>query len=200
MLGTRMVPAYALRTLGFFFVIGGLLAFLGGFFQVNPVWLYGPYQAWDATVNAQPDWYTTWLEGGLRVFPGWDIQIGGFLLPAIFWPAIVLPGVLFMLIFAWPWLDAALTRDRAFHNVLDRPRVRPGRAALGAGVMTVLAVLLLAGGNDVFITAFGGSQQTLLTILQGQLIGLPPAIALLVFALCRRATSPVRLIDDGSEP
>jgi ubiquinol-cytochrome c reductase cytochrome b subunit len=187
--GTRMVPAYALRTLGFFFFIGGVLALLGGFFQINPVWLYGPYRAWDATVNAQPDWYMAWLEGGLRVFPGWDIQIGGFLIPAIFWPAVVLPGILFTLIFVWPWLDAAINHDPAFHNLLDRPSARPGRAALGAGAITMVSVLLLAGGNDVFITMFGGSQQTLLTVLQGQLLGLPPVVALLVYALCRRASS-----------
>jgi len=187
--GTRLFPAYALRTLGFFFMVFAVLAFMGGFFQINPIWLYGPYRPWDATVNAQPDWYTTWLEGGLRLFPGWDIQIGGFLLPAIFWPAIVLPGILFTLIFVWPWLDAIATRDPAFHNLLDTPCARPGRAALGAAVLTLLTVLLLAGGNDVFVTAFGGDQQVLLRILQGHLLGLPPVIALLTFALCRRAAS-----------
>jgi ubiquinol-cytochrome c reductase cytochrome b subunit len=85
--GTQLVPAYALRTLGYFFLVAGVLAVLGGFFQINPIWIYGPYQAAHATVAAQPDWYTGWLEGALRLTSDWDIKIGGFLLPGIFWPS-----------------------------------------------------------------------------------------------------------------
>ena len=91
--GTRLFPNYALRTGGYFFLVGGMLAALGAFLQINPVWLYGPYNPVSATSAAQPDWYTGWLEGALRLFPAWDIHIGGFLLPAIFWPGVVLPLV-----------------------------------------------------------------------------------------------------------
>ena len=58
-----------------------------------------------------------------------DIQIGWFLLPAIFWPAVVFPGVLFTLMFLWPYLDAAVKRDNRFHNLLTWPSERPGRVA-----------------------------------------------------------------------
>ena len=75
--------------------------------QINPVWLYGPYRAWDATTAAQPDWYMGWLEGAVRMMPGWDIQIGGLLIPAIFWPAVILPGLIFTPLFLVPWMDWA---------------------------------------------------------------------------------------------
>ena len=91
--GTPMVPAYALRTTGFFLLLAGVLTAMGGFLQINPVWLYGPYKPWDSTSFAQPDWYTGWLEGAVRMTPAWDIHIGGFLLPGLFWPAAVLPGI-----------------------------------------------------------------------------------------------------------
>ena len=71
----------------------------GAFVQINPVWLYGPYRAWDATTAAQPDWYMGWLEGAVRMMPAWDIQIGGLLHPAIFWPAVILPGLIFTPLF-----------------------------------------------------------------------------------------------------
>lgn len=183
--GTRMVPAYALRTLGFLLLIAALLAFAGGFLQINPVWLYGPYRAWDSTTMAQPDWYTGWLEGGLRLFPGWDIHLGGFMLPGIFWPGVVLPAVVLGFLVAWPWLDTFLRRDRDYHNLLTMPGERPGRLALGAGIITALLVLLVGGGNDVFAVLMGAEQRTLLRILQGQLLALPVLVALLVYAFAR---------------
>ena len=90
--GTPLIPAYALRTTGYLVIIAAGMAALGAWVEINPVWLFGPYEAWNGTTLAQPDWYTTWLEGGVRMFPGWDIHIGWFLLPAIFWPAVAFPA------------------------------------------------------------------------------------------------------------
>jgi ubiquinol-cytochrome c reductase cytochrome b subunit len=180
-LGTPLIPAYALRTTGYLVIIGGVLAFMGTFLQINPLWLYGPFEPWNGSTMGQPDWYTTWLEGGLRVTPGWDIQIGGFLLPAIFWPAVVMPGILFGLLTLWPWIDAVLKRDRGFHNVLSWPSDRPGRVAFGAAVMAGLIVLLVAGGSDVWAVALSADVRTLIHVFQGQLIALPVVTALLFY-------------------
>lgn len=183
--GTPMVPAYALRTTGFLLVLTGMLTALGGFFQINPVWLYGPYQPWDSTSFAQPDWYTGWLEGAVRMTPAWDIHIGGFLLPGLFWPAAVLPGVIAGFLFLWPWLDAVVLRDNDLHNVLQTPRDRPGRTAIGVGLLTFLIMLLLAGGDDVFAATFRWNLPTLLHVMQGLTIGLPFVVGLLAYAIFR---------------
>ena len=119
------------------------------------------------------------------MMPAWDIQIGGFLLPAIFWPAVVLPGLVFTPLFVWPWLDALATRDNGFHNVLTFPGERPGRMALGAGFVTFLSVLLVAGGNDVFAVRYGLSQPVLLRVLQVLVFILPPTVAALTYAVAR---------------
>ncbi len=184
--GTPLVPAYALRTGGYFFLCAGVLTALGAFAQVNPVWLYGPYQAWNSTTAAQPDWYMGWLEGAVRLFPAWNIRLGWFLLPGVFWPAVVLPGLIFGALYLWPWLDAFVTRDAAFHNVLELPRERPWRTAVGAGFITFLAVLLVAGGNDVFAVLLGMRQPVLLRLLQVLVIVAPPGVALITLAVCRR--------------
>jgi ubiquinol-cytochrome c reductase cytochrome b subunit len=183
--GTPMVPAYALRTTGYLLIVGGVCAAFAAFVQINPVWLWGPYRPWDATTAAQPDWYMGWLEGAVRMMPGWDIQIGGLLIPAIFWPAVVLPGLIFTPLLLVPWLDWAATRDGAFHNVLMLPGQHPVRTALTAGFVTFLSVLLVAGGNDVFAFVFGWSQPTFLAVLQYLVILLPPVIALLTYVLLR---------------
>ncbi len=184
--GSPMVPAYALRTTGYFMLVAGVLTAFGALLQINPVWLYGPYTAWDSTTSAQPDWYMGWLEGAVRLFPGWDIQIGSFLLPAVFWPAVVLPGLIFTPLFLWPWLDGIALRDHGFHNVLTLPSERPGRAAIGAGFVTFLSVLLVAGGNDVFATVWGLDLLVFQRALQVLVIVLPPIVALFTYLVCRR--------------
>jgi len=183
--GTPMVPAYALRTLGFFLLVAGVTTAFGAYLQINPVWLYGPYRPWDATTAAQPDWYMGWLEGAVRMMPGWDIHIGGLLIPAIFWPAVVLPGLIFTPLLVLPWVDWVARRDDAFHNVLMWPGQHPARTALAAGFITFLVVLLVAGGNDVFAILRGWSQPTLLHVLQVLFFVAPPVVALLTYALTR---------------
>jgi len=186
MVGSPMVPQYALRTTGYFLLLAGVLTAFGALLQINPVWLYGPFRATDATTSAQPDWHMGWLEGAVRMFPGWDIQIGGFLLPAIFWPAVILPGLIFTPLFLWPWLDWMAMRDNQFVNVLQYPTMRPGRMAIGAGFFTFLTVLLVGGGDDVFANVFGWSLPVLLRTLQILVIVLPPIVAALTYAIARR--------------
>jgi ubiquinol-cytochrome c reductase cytochrome b subunit len=118
--------------------------------------------------------------------PAWDIHIGGFLLPGLFWPAALLPGIVAGFLFMWPWLDGLAMRDDDLHNVLETPRDRPGRTAIGAGLLTFFAMLLLAGGDDVFAATFRWSLPTLLAVMQGLTIGLPFVVGLLVYAVFRR--------------
>jgi ubiquinol-cytochrome c reductase cytochrome b subunit len=170
--GTPMVPAYALRTTGYLLMVAGICTAFAAFVQINPVWLYGPYRPWDATTAAQPDWYMGWLEGAL-------------LIPAIFWPAVILPGLIFTPLLLVPWLDWVATRDGAFHNVLMLPGQHPVRTALTAGFVTFLTVLLVAGGNDVFAFVAGWSQPAFLVVLQYLVILAPPVVAIVTYALLR---------------
>ena len=197
--GTPLIPVYAMRTTGYLVIIAAGMTALGAWVEINPVWLFGPYEAWNGTTLAQPDWYTTWLEGGLRMFPGWDIHIGWFLLPAIFWPAVVFPGVLFTLMFLWPYIDAAVKRDNRFHNLLSWPSERPGRVALGAAIAAMLGVLLAAGGSDVWAILFRADVRTLIHVFQGQLLALPLVIALLFYVLTQSRSRAARRLTGGDD-
>lgn len=152
--GDRAAPGFTARTLANGLAVVGVLALLGAIFQINPVFLWGPYTPSDSSTGAQPDWYIGFLIGALRLFPPWDINLGPFTVPAPFWPGIALPAVMFLLAAIYPFLEQLVNRDRRRHHILQRPRDNPTRTAIGAMAMTFYLVLLGAGGDDVIATAF----------------------------------------------
>jgi ubiquinol-cytochrome c reductase cytochrome b subunit len=159
--GERLWPRYALKSVGLFFVIAAVLSMLGGLAQINPVWLYGPYSAHIVSSGSQPDWYLGWLEGALRLFPNWEIRIGGFQAPNLFFPGVLLPGVLFTGMYLWPWIERAITKDRQSHDLLNFPREVPWRTAFGMAVLAFMLILTIAGGNDVIAALLGVSVETI---------------------------------------
>ncbi|TMM11448.1 MAG: cytochrome b [Actinobacteria bacterium] len=72
--GSSFWPTYTAKTTGYFFIIFGGLALLGGLFQINPIWLYGSYEPYKVSYAVQPDWYMGWLDGALRIMPAWETQ------------------------------------------------------------------------------------------------------------------------------
>jgi hypothetical protein len=129
--------------------VGGTMALLGGLVQTNPIWEYGPYHPYLASSFAQPDWYTGWLEGALRLMPPWRLHLWGWTVSEVFWPAVVLPLTTFLLLWSYPFLERWWTGDRLYHNLLDRPRDRTGRTAIGVAAFTFYAVLTVAGAQAV---------------------------------------------------
>ena len=147
--GIRFWPSYATESVGLFFGVASVLTLLGGLAQINPIWLYGPFRVANVTGPAQPDWYLGWLEGALRMFPAWEIRIGGVVIPNPFFPAVLLAGVTFVGLYVWPFLEARATGDRAVHHLLDRPRDHPVRSAMGFATLSFYAVLFFAASNDL---------------------------------------------------
>jgi ubiquinol-cytochrome c reductase cytochrome b subunit len=171
--GRYFWPTQVFLSTGLFFITAAIMAFLGGLFQVNPIWLYGPFDAAIVASPAQPDWYVGWLDGALRIFPPFEPQILGIVLPSVFFPGVVLPGILFSIVALWPFIEARITGDRAEHHVLDRVTDQPIRLASGLAILTIFGVLTLAGGNDVVAFYLGTDVATLTWLLRGLLVGLP---------------------------
>jgi ubiquinol-cytochrome c reductase cytochrome b subunit len=147
--GSPLWPTFAAKTGGFFFLTTGVTALLGGLVQINPIWLYGQYVPYKVTYAVQPDWYMGWLDGALRIMPSWEIVFPGHMIPNAFFPGVLLPGVTFTMIMAWPFLEARFTGDHAEHHLLDRPRDRPLRTSIGAAVLAFYLVLFGASATDV---------------------------------------------------
>jgi quinol---cytochrome-c reductase cytochrome b subunit len=147
--GSPLWPAYALRSIGLAFAVASVLFLLGGLVQINPVWLWGPYEPYLATNGAQPDWYLGWLIGALRLMPPLEVHVFGYtLVPNAFLGGVLFPLITFAFIYAWPALERRITGDHARHELLDRPRDVPWRTATGAAFFTWVAVIFIAGSAD----------------------------------------------------
>jgi ubiquinol-cytochrome c reductase cytochrome b subunit len=99
-------------------------------------------------------------------------------------PTVVLPGILFTLLALYPFLEAKLTGDRGYHNILDRPRDKPVRTALGTMSITFYLVLLLAGGNDIIASIFHLSINEITYTLRAALFILPPIAYVVTKRFC----------------
>ncbi len=183
--GTKLWPTYSARSIGLLAGVFAVIAFLGGLAQINPIWLYGPFKAAAVSTASQPDWYMGWVEGALRLAPPLRLHLFGYTISELFWPAVVLPGVTFGLLYLWPFLERRVTGDTAEHHILDRPRDRPVRTSIGISALTFYIVLFLAGSQDVLAQKLVVPIQTLTTILQVALFVLPALAALLTWKICR---------------
>jgi ubiquinol-cytochrome c reductase cytochrome b subunit len=156
LVGVPTFPGQAPRSLGLMAATSSVLFLLGGLVQINPIWLWGPYETGLGTNGAQPDWYLGWLIGALRLVPGFDVVIGGkTVVPNPFWGGALFPLVVLVALAAWPWLERRLTGDRRSHNVLDRPRDAPLRTALGSGFLLWVFLIFFAGSSDRFFVFLG---------------------------------------------
>jgi ubiquinol-cytochrome c reductase cytochrome b subunit len=191
LVGQRLWPGYTAKTLGLFFAVFAVLAALGGLAQINPIWIYGPYEPAAATTGAQPDWYLGWIEGMLRLTPGWDVNVFGILVPALFFQGVAFPIAMLTLLALWPFLEARVTGDREPHLVLEHPTHRPVRLSIAVGIVTFMALLLVGGGHDVFAVWLGVSIEGITWALRIALLVVPPAAAVATYLAARRvARSP----------
>jgi ubiquinol-cytochrome c reductase cytochrome b subunit len=148
--GQPMYPYFMAKTGAFFFFTFGALALAGALAQINPIWLYGPYNAVAMSAGSQPDFYMGMLEGALRVFPAWNWEVFGHDFAFnVFVPALVPLGLLFTGAAVWPFIEQWVTGDKREHHLLDRPRNAPTRTAIGISVITAYGVLWAEGANDI---------------------------------------------------
>jgi ubiquinol-cytochrome c reductase cytochrome b subunit len=128
---------------------------MSGLMQINPIWMFGPYDPAEVTAGSQPDWYMGWLEGGLRIMPNWETHIAGFTISwNVFIPGLALMGLLITVLAVYPFVEKWVTGDDSEHHLLDRPRNAPTRTGFGAAGVTFYGLLWAAGGNDILATHF----------------------------------------------
>ncbi|MDX2698941.1 cytochrome bc complex cytochrome b subunit [Streptomyces ipomoeae] len=150
--GMPFMPVYMAKAGGFFFLVFGVLTFMGAIATINPVWAFGPYRPDLVTTGAQPDWYLGFSEGLIRVMPGWEINaFGHTLVLGVFIPFSLFPLIM-LAIGVYPFVEAWITGDKREHHILDRPRNVPVRTGLGVAWLSLYGVLLIGGGNDIVAT------------------------------------------------
>jgi len=181
--GLPLMPVYMAKAGGFFFVVFGFTALLGGLVTINPIWLYGPYVPTQITAGSQPDFYIGFFEGALRMMPNIEWNFWGHTLsPNILVPFAIVPGILFGGLAMYPFLEAWITGDRREHHILDRPRNMPTRTAIGVAGIVFYGVGWINGGNDLIAPHFNLSVEAI-TWVDRVAIFVAPAFA---FWLTRR--------------
>ncbi len=183
--GYKFFPVYMSKAGGFFFLVFGVLALLGGLAQINPVWLFGPYNPTQITAGSQPDWYIGFMDGALRAMPNWESNILGYTISwNILIPAVVIPGIAFTSYALYPFIERWVTGDKREHHILERPRDHPTRTGLGILALTFYVVLFIDGGNDIIADKFGLSINGITWTVRGGVILLPPIAFVITRRIC----------------
>ncbi|MFZ4895270.1 cytochrome b [Plantibacter sp. Mn2098] len=178
--GYPVLPVYAAKAGGFFFIVFGVVMLIASLFTINPVWNYGPYDPSPVSAGTQPDWYIGFADGALRLIPPhlefvlWD-RTWSF---NILIPLLGL-GLFIVTVLIYPFIEAWITGDKREHHVLDRPRNAPTRTAIGAAGVTFYAGLWAAASSDIIATHFKVSMEGVIHVLQAVVI-LGPFIAFFI--------------------
>ncbi|MFI6291326.1 cytochrome bc complex cytochrome b subunit [Nonomuraea sp. NPDC050790] len=200
----RARPVMALAT------VGVLLA-LGLAFQVAPIWLYGPANPTQVSAGSVPDWYMGFLDGALRLMPAWEATVLGYTLSlAVLVPTLVVPGVFFTVLAAYPLVERCLAerrtrrdaqgrpmtrgrmrRTRTRHDILQRPRETAVRTGLAAAGVTFYGLLWAAASNDQLAHRFQLSLEAVTIAFQVAVLAGP----VLAFVLTRWICLALRQAD-----
>ncbi|MDO5629854.1 MAG: cytochrome bc complex cytochrome b subunit [Mobilicoccus sp.] len=155
--GFPVMPVYAAKAGGFFFIVFGIIALISALVTINPIWAYGPYDPSPVTAGVQPDWYMGFADGALRLLPGWMefVTFGYTWSPNVALGSIVLLPAVFIIAGLYPFVEAWVTGDKREHHLLDRPRNRPVRTAIGMAAIVCYLVMFFAAGNDIMAIKMG---------------------------------------------
>lgn len=165
--GQPILPVYAAKAGGFFFIVSGFVFLLGGIFQINPVWNYGPYDPSPISAGTQPDWYMGWTDGFLRLVPShWEFVLWGYTFSMNLLVVYLIAGVFLGLVALYPFIEAWITGDKREHHLLDRPRKAATRTAIGAAGVMFYAVAWAAASSDLIATHFHLSLEGVTIFLQ----------------------------------
>ena len=183
--GAPLYPYFMAKTGAFFFFTFAACALAATFAQINPIWLYGPYNPVSISAGSQPDFYMGFLEGSLRMMPPWEWNVAGHTFSFnVFIPALLPLGLIFTAAALWPFLEQWITGDKREHHINDRPRNAATRTALGIGAVTFYGVLWAEGANDVIADHLDIPLYTTTRIAQVAIFVLPVAAYILTKRIC----------------
>lgn len=152
--GLPMVPNQAAVSAVVFFMTLATLSLLAGFLPVHNIAEYGPYDPASTPAIVMPDWYLMWFFGLLKLIPSWvafTIPVVGIELSVEFIGGVVIPGLIFLVIAVWPFIDYA---EEPTHFTAD-PLERDWQTATGVAGVVFVMVLSIAGLNNVAADMLG---------------------------------------------
>ncbi len=184
--GFPLMPVYMAKAGGFFFIVFGITALISALVQINPVWVFGPYDPTQVTAGSQPDFYMWFSDGALRLLPGWleFSAFGNTYGFNIFLGSLVLLPLVWLIIGVYPFVESWITGDKREHHLLDRPRNAPVRTAVGAAAIAIYLVLAMASVNDILAIKLGLSLNDLTMLFRAMFFIAPFITFFVVKRLC----------------
>ncbi|MFC4990472.1 cytochrome b [Saliphagus infecundisoli] len=152
-IGLPMVPNQAAVSAAVFFLTLAVLSLLAGFLPVHNIAEYGPTDPASTPSLVMPDWFLMWGYGFLKLTPAWmSFDLFGVHVSSEFVGGLLLPGLVFVSVAVWPFIDY---ESEPTHFGAD-PLERPVPTAVGiAGVVFVM--LASIAGMDVIVADLVGS-------------------------------------------
>ena len=152
--GYPLFPVYTAKAGGFFFMVFGVIALISATTSINGVWSYGPYDPSPVSAGSQPDWYMLWTDGGLRLIPGWEFTIFGYIISLNMLIPMVFYGLFLAFLAFYPFIEQWVTGDDREHHVLDLPYKTPVRTAIGVAWIVEYLLLVMGATNDLVAIGF----------------------------------------------
>jgi ubiquinol-cytochrome c reductase cytochrome b subunit len=127
-----------------------------------------------------------WLEGALVLYPAWEVfPIPGVVISPSFVAGILLPGVIFALLFAYPWIDRRIAPHEGEAHVLHHPFDVPARAGIVAAGVAVVVTLTVGSHVDSLSLLLGVRAEALVVFFQVAVLAAPVLVFLLVWSRAR---------------
>jgi len=178
-------PTGATRAGGLSALVAAVILVGAATVTISPVWLNGPSDPASAGAGSQPDWYTGFLDGALRLVPpGWEVEWWGYTWTFAILVPLAVVSLFILGVAIYPFLESWIRRDRREYDVLERPRNAAGRTALGVAGLVFIGTLWGAAAADHIAVLFRLSLEGVLTGFQVLLIAGPFAAFVLTRRIC----------------
>ncbi|QGN07957.1 cytochrome bc complex cytochrome b subunit [Halorhabdus sp. CBA1104] len=199
--GLPAVPNQAAVSAVVFFLTLATLSALAGFLPVHNIAEYGPNNPAGTPALIMPDWFFMWLYGFLKVLPSsLGFHIGPIEISAEFLGGVALPALVFLAVFAWPFIDR---RRESVHFTAD-PFERPVQTGVGVAGVVFVMIASIAGMNNLLAEALGTTTGAVnLPLLAAMIVGPIAAFGIVHWAITREREpdeSPAGSDDDTAQP
>jgi cytochrome b-561 len=179
-IGLPMVPNQAAVSAVVFFLTLAALSLLAGFLPVHNIAEYGPSDPATTPSLIMPDWFLMWGYGFLKLVPAWmSFDLLGIHVSAEFIGGLVLPGLVFLAVVAWPFVDYESEPTHFGANPLERPFP----TAVGITGIVFVMIASIAGMDVIVADVVGSTTAAIKPYLTGALLLGPIAAGLATYAV-----------------
>ncbi|MFC7020671.1 MULTISPECIES: cytochrome b [Haloarcula] len=193
--GLPAFPNQAAVSAVVFFVTAATLSALAGLLPVHNVAEYGPNDPASTPALIMPDWFLMWVYGFLKLLPTWaSFTVGGVHVSGEFIGGIVLPGLVFAAVAAWPFIDRT---PEPTHFTAD-PLSRPWQTGVGVAAVAFIMIASIAGMNNILADQVLDTTTGVVNpVLSAALLLVPPLFGVVTYLLLRDEDAGAGVDEDG---